>query len=64
MPISIKAARVNAGYTQQQVADELQTSKNTVANYELYRTSPSITVAEKIAALFGLNVNDIKWSNE
>lgn len=64
MPISIKAARVNAGLTQDAVGEALGTSKTTYANYENYRTSPPITTAEKIAALFGLNVNDIKWSNE
>ena len=34
MKISLKAARVNANFTQQEVANKLQISKHTVINWE------------------------------
>lgn len=59
MAISPKAARVNAGLTQTEAAKSLGISKGTLANYEKYRTSPDVIMAEKIAALYQMSVNDI-----
>ncbi len=38
MQITLKAARVNAGYTQEQIARKLNKSKQTIVNWELGRT--------------------------
>lgn len=62
MEISIKAARINAGYTQKSAACELNISKNTLASYENYKTIPDVDMAQRIATLYGLSVNSIKWS--
>ena len=59
MPLHLKAARVNAGYTQLAAAKLLEISKNTLASYEAYRTIPDIEMAKRIAALYGLSVDDI-----
>lgn len=59
MPIHLKAARVNAGFTQSKVAESLNISKGTLTNYELYRTQPDIETAKKMARLYGLSVDDI-----
>lgn len=59
MPITLKAARVNAGYTQAKAAKLLGISKSTLTSYEKYRTKPDIEMAKKIAALYNLTVNDI-----
>jgi DNA-binding XRE family transcriptional regulator len=64
MAITIKAARVNAGLTQTEVAKSLGKSKNTIVNYETYNTVPDIQTAQAMAALFGMTVNDIVWSKE
>ena len=48
MKITLKAARVNAGLTQDDVARELRISKGTLVNYEKYRTIPDIETAKKI----------------
>ena len=61
MQISLKAARINAEMTQKQAANELNISKGTLANYEAYRTTPDIELGKKIAELYGLTVNDIKF---
>jgi DNA-binding XRE family transcriptional regulator len=64
MAISIKAARVNAGLTQEQVAKALKKSKNTIVAYEAYTSSPDITVAIEMAELFGMSLGDIIWNKE
>ena len=46
MAISIKAARVNAGFTQTDVAERVGKTKNTIASYEAYTTIPDISVAK------------------
>lgn len=59
MAISPKAARVNCGLTQQEAADALGISKGALLSYEKYRTFPDIGMAKKIAALYGMSVDDI-----
>ena len=59
MAIHLKAARVNAGFTQEQAAEKLGISKGTLANYEQYKTSPDIKLAVEIAKLYGKKVDDI-----
>ena len=62
MSITIKAARVNAGFTQLDVAKALSKNKQTIANYENYVTEIPIGVALEMAKLFGMSVDDIKWA--
>lgn len=59
MAIHLKAARVNAGYTQKEVAKALKISKNTIISYESYKSKPTIETAAKLAKLYGMSVNDI-----
>ena len=59
MSITLKAARVNAGFTQKEVAKRLKISKGTLASYEMYRTIPSVDLAQRIANLYGLDVDKI-----
>lgn len=61
MEITLKAARVNAGLTQIQVADRVGTTKNTISNYERYITIPDMEMAKKLAAAYGCTVNDLKF---
>lgn len=64
MAISIKAARVNAGFTQEQVAKALNKNKNTIISYEAYTTYPDINVAQAMAKMFGMSLNDIIWTRD
>lgn len=64
MAISIKAARVNAGLTQSEVAEYVNKTKNTIVNYEAYTTTPDIKTAQALAELFGMTVDDIIWSKD
>lgn len=59
MAISMKAARVNAGYTQKEAAQALKISKNTLAGYETGKAIPKIDLAKRMAALYGFTVNEI-----
>lgn len=63
MQISLKAARVNANISQEDAARLLKISKGTLASYEKYKTAPSMERAQQVAALYGVDVNDIKWCN-
>lgn len=62
MAISLKAARVNANLTQDDVAKTLSISKNTIINYEKYTSKPSVERAKELAELYGMSVDDIIWS--
>jgi DNA-binding XRE family transcriptional regulator len=64
MAISIKAARVNSGFTQKEVGDSVGKSKNTIASYESYTTLPDIETAQAMAKLFNMSIDDIIWTKE
>lgn len=64
MAITLKAARVNAEFTQEKAADALGISKQTLANYESYKTKPDIDVAIRIAKLYKMTVDDIIFFND
>ena len=64
MAISIKAARVNAGLTQTEVADYVGKTKNTIASYEAYTTTPDVQTAQAMATLFNMSIDDIVWVKE
>ena len=59
MKITLKAARVNKGLTQTDVANQLHINKGTLVNYEKYRTIPDIETAKLMANLYGVSVNDL-----
>ena len=59
MKLTLKAARVNAGLTQAEVANHLGINKGTLVNYEKYRTIPDIGMAKMMASLYGVSVNDL-----
>ncbi len=60
MKVSLKAARVNAGLTQKEVADKLEVSKYTIINWE--QGKYKIDRRTLIALAFIYNI-DIKFLN-
>lgn len=62
MAIHLKAARVNANLTQEEVAKAIKKSKNTIGNYEAYTSKPDIETAKALAKLYRMSVDDIIWS--
>ena len=59
MKITLKAARVNAGLTQDEVAEKVKKSKNTIVSYEKGRSIPDIEMGKKLASLYGCSVDDL-----
>ena len=59
MEIGLKAARVDANMTLIEASNRLKISKNTLSNYEKYKTIPDIEMAKRIASLYGRSVDDI-----
>jgi len=62
MSISVAAARKNAEMTQAEAAKALNIAKGTYCNYENGKTQPTIEMAEKIASLFGMTLNQIRFN--
>ena len=59
MAITLKAARVNANMTQEMASNALGINKNTLINYESYKTIPDVRMAKRMADLYRLSVDDI-----
>ncbi len=62
MAILLKAARINAEKTQEEAADYIGKTKQTIANYESYTSIPDVETAKKLSEFYGLTVDDIVWS--
>lgn len=63
-PISLAAARVDAGYTQSEVAKIMQVSKNTIVNWEKGTREPKVTQAIKLCELYNRPQDEIFFAHE
>ena len=61
MQITIKAARVNMGFTQEYVAKALGVTKKTVGSWESGKTLPRLDKIEPLCSLLGVQYDNIKW---
>ena len=59
LQISLAAARVNAEMTQEEVAQRLRISKQTVINWEKGRTIPGVPEIETLARIYGIPQENI-----
>lgn len=57
--ISLEAARVNAGLTQEQAASKLGVSRGTIMNWEKGRIAPRIPEMDRMAKLYQIPVDYI-----
>ncbi len=62
--ISLKAARVNAGLSQEEAASQIGVSRQTITNYETGKTAPDIKTLRKLADLYAVNINRISFFTE
>lgn len=62
--ISLAAARVNAGMTQEEVAKEMQVSKNKIVDWEKGKREPTISQGRRLSELFGIPLSNIFFANE
>lgn len=59
LQISLAAARVNAGMTQEDVAARMHVSKNTVINWEKGKASPAFATLQALSALYRIPIDNI-----
>lgn len=59
LQISLKAARVNAGLTQQDVAKAMSVTAQTISNWENGSQEPKLNQARKLSALYKLPLDYI-----
>lgn len=57
--ISLAAARVNAGMTQQEVAEKMHVSKKTIVNWEKGKISPSFATVNALSELYKIPEDNI-----
>ena len=60
MKITLKAARINAGFLQKEVADKLGVSIHTIINWERGITKPKKHILMVLSSIYNVNVDDIK----
>lgn len=61
MRITLKAARINKGLTQNDVAIALNVTKKTVGAWENGKSVPNINKIEMLCALYGRKYDEIQW---
>ena len=61
MRISLKAARINAGLKQTDMATALNVDRKTIGSWESGKSMPTADKVEPICALLGVNYDAIKW---
>ena len=59
LQISLAAARVNAGMTQEDVAKELHISKQTVVNWEKGKVIPNFATLHTLSSLYRISMDNI-----
>lgn len=59
LQISLAAARVNAGMTQEEVAKKMGVSKNTLVNWEKGSSEPTVTQGLGLSKLYNMPLDYI-----
>jgi DNA-binding XRE family transcriptional regulator len=57
--ITLKAARVNAGYKQKEVSELLDISNKTICSWEKGKTVPKVDMVNKLCELYKVNYDDL-----
>lgn len=59
--ISLAAARVNAGYTQKEVAERLNMGERTMQNWESGKTAPTVDKFIELCRLYNCPATAVKY---
>lgn len=59
MAITLKAARINAGLTQEQAAKIIDVSADTIRKWERAKSFPNVLQIRRIENAYGVAYNDI-----
>jgi transcriptional regulator with XRE-family HTH domain len=57
--IKLRDARENAGFTQEQVAEKIMVSRQTVSNWENGKFLPDIVSIIKLSELYGISIDEL-----
>lgn len=63
MAMTLKAARVNAGLTQTEAAKQLGVTKNTLSNWELGRSFPTVPQIRLIEDLYKVPFAELEFTD-
>lgn len=58
--ISLKAARINAELTVERASEEIGVSKQTILNWEMGKTDPSISQFKKMSDLYRIPLTHLR----
>lgn len=61
--ISLAAARVNAGYTQSEVANKMGVTKQTVVNWEKGKNKPGVPQVNMLSRIYNIPIDNIFLPN-
>lgn len=61
MRITLKAARANKRWTQQDLAKAVEVTKKTVGAWENGKSMPKVDKIERICSVLGVKYDDIQW---
>lgn len=61
MPITLKAARMNKGYDQEEAARLIGISADTLSNYERGKTFPDVPILKRIEEVYEIKYDDINF---
>jgi DNA-binding XRE family transcriptional regulator len=61
MKLTLKAARINAGFTQEEASERLHIHKSSLSNYETGKTAPPMDIALLMAELYDVPINDLNF---
>ena len=59
MQVTLKAARVNCGFSQKEAAKRLEISESTLYNYENGVSFPDVLMIQRMEKLYNVSYNDI-----
>lgn len=59
MQITLKAARVNSGYTLDEAAEKIGVTRQTLSNWENKKTSPSLKQYSKCCDTYHCTIDDL-----
>lgn len=63
LKITLEAARVNAGFTQKEAANQLEVSNKTIGNWENGNSFPTADKLSKICELYGVHYDNLIFSS-
>ena len=62
--ITLKAARVNAGLTQEEAAKRMHIAQSTLRNWENGNTDPKLSQFMMLCQLYGVSCDNIFFNNQ